>query len=130
MKFTAISEKIGSFGTIISAFGCASCFPVIGSLGAMIGLGFLAKYEGLFMNTLLPLFTVIALVSLAMSWWSHRQHFRGILGIAGPLLVLVAIYLLRNNWSTYVFYMALALMLVVGLWNLVSPPDKKCALPQ
>ena len=29
-----LSEKVGSFGTIVAAMGCASCFPAIASLGA------------------------------------------------------------------------------------------------
>lgn len=128
MRLTAISEKLGSLGAIVSAMGCASCFPVLGSLGATIGLGFLAKFEGLFINTLLPIFAVIALVSVAISWWSHRQHIRGILGVAGPVMVLATLYLFwTDSWSTYMFYFALALMFAVGVWDVVSPPNKKCA---
>jgi mercuric ion transport protein len=130
MKFTAITEKIGSFGAIVSAMGCASCFPELGSFGATIGLGFLARFEGLFINTLLPIFAVIALVSIVLSWLSHRQHIRGILGVAGPLMVLATLYLFwGDKWSTYMFYFALALMFAVGIWDFVSPPNKKCMIP-
>jgi len=130
MRLTAISEKLGSLGAIVSAMGCASCFPILGSLGATIGLGFLAKFEGLFINTLLPIFAVIALVSVTISWWSHRQHIRGILGVAGPVMVLATLYLFwTDSWSTYMFYFALALMFAVGVWDVVSPPNRKCAPP-
>ena len=53
-----LSEKVGSFGTIVAAMGCASCFPAIASLGASLGLGFLSQFEGLFINTLLPIFAI------------------------------------------------------------------------
>tara|TARA_R110002074_G_scaffold145034_1_gene293315 strand:+ start:181609 stop:181812 length:204 start_codon:yes stop_codon:yes gene_type:complete len=67
MRLTAISEKFASLGVIVSAMGCASCFPLLGFFGATIGLGFLAQFEGLFINTLLPIFAVIALVSVSLS---------------------------------------------------------------
>ena len=53
---TRIGEKVSSLGALVSAMGCAMCFPAIASLGATVGLGFLSQWEGLFINTLLPLF--------------------------------------------------------------------------
>src|ERR1700693_5823293 len=42
---TRIADKAGALGAIVSAMGCAACFPAIASLGAAIGLGFLSHYE-------------------------------------------------------------------------------------
>lgn len=127
MKLSSISEKVGSLGAIVSAMGCASCFPALGALGATFGLGFLAQFEGLFINTLLPLFAVVALASVLFSWWFHRRHFRGALGVAGPLMVLATLYLFwTDTWSTYMFYFALALMLSVSLWDVFDPPTRAC----
>ena len=39
----------------------SSLFEKLGSVGATLGLGFLAQLEGLFINKLLPIFAVIAL---------------------------------------------------------------------
>ena len=83
MKLSSITEKFGSIGAIVAAMGCAYCFPILGSLGATLGLGFLAQFEGVFINKLLPIFAVIALISVVVSWVSHKQHIRGLLGIAG-----------------------------------------------
>lgn len=128
MKLSSITEKFGSIGAIVAAMGCASCFPILGSLGATLGLGFLAQFEGVFINKLLPIFAVIALISVVVSWVSHKQHIRGLLGIAGPLMVLATLYLFWTaSWSTYMFYFALALMLSVALWDFVSPPHKVCS---
>jgi mercuric ion transport protein len=127
MKLSAISEKIGSLGAFVSAMGCASCFPALGALGATLGLGFLAQFEGLFINTLLPIFAVVALASVLLSWWFHRRHFRGVLGAAGPLMVLATLYLFWTAaWSTYMFYVALALTLSVSLWDVFDPPARAC----
>ena len=58
-----LGDKTGALGTLVSAMGCAACFPAIASLGAAVGLGFLSHWEGLFINTLLPLFAAVALVA-------------------------------------------------------------------
>ena len=63
---TRIADKTGTFGSIVSAFGCAACFPAIASIGAALGLGFLQEYEGLFISRLMPLFAAIALVANAL----------------------------------------------------------------
>ena len=128
MKLSAVTEKFGSLGAIVSAMGCASCFPALGSLGAAIGLGALAPFEGMFINTLLPIFAVVALLSVLASWLSHRKTLRTVLGLAGPLMVLATLYLFWfQEWSTYMFYFALALMLAVSLWDLFSPPARVCS---
>lgn len=46
-----LGDKAGVLGTLVSAMGCAACFPGIASLGAAVGLGFLSQLEGLFINT-------------------------------------------------------------------------------
>lgn len=127
MQLPPLSEKLGTLGTVLSAMGCASCFPVLGALGSALGMGFLAQFEGLFINTLLPAFAAIALAAALASWWSHRQHLRGALTSAGPIMVLATLYLFwSDSWSSYLFYAALSLMSAVAVWNLVSPPRRTC----
>ncbi|EEM5327477.1 hypothetical protein GKT77_24610 [Salmonella enterica] len=38
---TRIADKTGALGSVVSAMGCAACFPALASFGAAIGLGFL-----------------------------------------------------------------------------------------
>ena len=122
-----LSEKIGSFGTILGAMGCASCFPAIASLGASLGLGFLSRFEGLFINTLIPIFAILALVANLTSAWFHRRFGRMLLGVAGPLMVLATLYLFwTDNWSTYMFYLGLAMMFAVSIIDIVAPPKRAC----
>lgn len=126
MQISQLSEKFGFLGAIVAAMGYASCFPLLGAIGATLGLGFLAQFEGLFINTLLPIFALIALISVLISWWSHRNHLRGLLGIADPLMVLATLYLFWvDDWSTDMFYGALVLMLIMTVWGWLSPP-KQC----
>ena len=130
MRIPALFKNFGSLGAVVSAMGCASCFPVLGSLGATLGLGFLAQFEGVFINTLLPVFAGIALASALISWASHKQHFRGLLSVAGSVMVLATLYFFwAEAWSTYMFYFGLALMFSVSVFDFVSPPTKTCKAP-
>ena len=128
--------KAGALGSLVSAMGCAACFPALATLGGAIGLGFLAQWEGLFITTLLPLFAAIALVANAVSWFSHRRWWRGVLGITGPLLVLLAALLMRfyGVQTAALLYVGLAFMADVAIWELVAPArsgsSASCELPQ
>ena len=124
---TRLADKVGSIGSVISAMGCAMCFPAIASLGAALGLGFLSLYEGLFINTLLPIFAGVGLTANALGYISHRQWHRSVLGMIGPALVLVTLYpLWQYGWSTDLFYAGLLLMLAVSVWDIASPVHRVC----
>lgn len=128
MRFSSLIDKSGTLGAIVAAMGCASYFPAIAALGASVGLGFLGHYEGLFINTLLPVFAGIALGANILSFFSHRIWYRLLAGIAGPSMVLATLYLFwTDNWSSYLFYAGLAMMLAVSIWDIVSPPRRVCA---
>jgi mercuric ion transport protein len=122
------SDKAGAFGSVVAAASCPACFPAIASLGAAAGLGFLSAYEGLMLNTLLPLFAGIALVANALGWLSHRKWLRAILGMIGPALVLGSMLLFFGQWWTArVLYTGLAFMVGVSLLDLIRPAAKRCS---
>ena len=124
---TRVADKAGAAGAIISAMGCAMCFPALASLGAAIGLGFLNHYEGLLFNTLLPLFVGIALLANALGWLSHRQWHRSALGMLGPVIVLAARYPLWHfGWHNDLLYAGLAIMFAVSIWDFISPANRRC----
>lgn len=122
-----IADKTGALGSIISAMGCAACFPAIASFGAAIGLGFLSEYEGLFISRLLPSFAFIALLANAFGWLSHRQWHRSLLGMIGPSMVLAAtVWFLGNWWTANLMYTGLVLMAGVSIWDVFSPTNRRC----
>ena len=122
-----IADKAGALGALVSAMGCAMCFPALASLGASIGLGFLSRWEGLFVNTLLPAFAWLALVINALGWFSHRQWHRSALGMLGPTVLLLSLYpWFQYGWSSYATYSGIGLMLAVSVWDLVSPANRRC----
>lgn len=123
-----LGETSGALGAVVAAMGCSMCFPALASIGAALGLGFLAQWEGLFLNTLLPLFAVIALVANLLGWFAHRQWHRTLLGLVGPVVVLLSMYpWFQYAWSTWTLYTGLALMLLVAIWDLVAPAHRRCA---
>ena len=118
----SIGNKAGGLGSIVSAMGCAACFPAIASFGGAIGLGFLSQYEGVFITVLLPLFASLALLANALGWLKHRQWHRSVLGMVGPVIVLVATYTVAEK----LLYVGLAAMVAVSIWDFVSPASRRC----
>ncbi|BAN69942.1 organomercurial transporter MerC [endosymbiont of unidentified scaly snail isolate Monju] len=128
MWFARLFENAGAFGSVLAALSCASCFPALGALGAALGLSGLARFEGMALNTLLPVFAGIALAANVLGFLSHRVWHRLLAGIAGPAMVLATLYLFwTEDWSTWMFYAGLVLMVVVAIADLVSPPGgRRC----
>ncbi len=121
-------DKGGVVGTVIAAASCPACFPALASLGSALGLGFLAEYEGLLISTLLPIFAGAALVANGMAWFSHRHWFRCVIGMAGPVMVLLAVLFFMGQWWTpRLLYPGLALMVAVSLWDLFARRRPVCA---
>ena len=124
---TRLFDKTGAVGALTAAMGCASCFPALGSLASALGFGFLAQFEGIFVNTLLPIFASIALAANVLSFFTHKIWYRGLLGAAGPIMVLLTMYpLWFYDWSTYLFYTGIALMIAISVWDIISPAHKHC----
>ena len=90
-ELTRFSDKAEGLATLTAAMGCASCFSALGSLASSIGMGFLAQYEGIFVNTLLPFFAAVVVFMNAIAFMAHRVWYRGLAGISGPMMVLPCI---------------------------------------
>ena len=129
---TRIADKVGAFGSIISAMSCAMCFPALASIGAAVGLGFMAQWEPVFIR-IFPFMAAIALLANVLGWRSHRQLLRSLLGSTGPLTALIgwAAFvsgLLAKNHARSVLYAGLAIMLAASIWDMVSPASRRCGL--
>jgi mercuric ion transport protein len=122
MSITRVLDKTSSFGSLVAAMSCAGCFPALGSLGAALGLGFLGQYEGFLFRKLLPGLALLALLVNAWAWYRHRQFARGLLSVAGPIAVLSALLVFwSRDWSIYLFYAGIVLMLVASILDLLRP---------
>jgi len=126
---TRAADKAGVVGTVVSAAACPACFPALASLGAAMGLGVFAQYEGMVVTTLLPLFAAVALLANALGWLRHRQWHRSLLGMIGPAIVLSALLLFPGEeWFDKLLYVGLACMVGVSLWDIFSPANKRCGV--
>lgn len=126
-----ILDKVGVGAIFVAALSCAACFPALGSLAATLGLGFLSQLEGVMLNKLLPLFAVLALQINGYAWYRHRIHWRGFLSAFGPLAILATLYpLWQYGWSTYLFYAALILMLILSVIDFVWPAQPHCTIQE
>lgn len=125
-----MTDKVGVVGTVVSTMACAMCFPALGAIGAALGLGFLSRWEDVFIKVL-PLFAVLVLIANGLGWLAHRQWHRSALGMIGPILVLIGWVslmsgVLAHGPARVVLYAGLAVMVVVAVWDLVSPSSRRC----
>ncbi|GEK78646.1 mercury transporter MerC [Pseudoalteromonas atlantica] len=117
-----ILDKVSSGGVWLAALSCTGCFPALGSLASALGLGFLSHFEGIAVNTLLPIFATLALLVNLYNWYKNQNHARGILGVIGPIAVLLTLYpLWQYEWSTYLFYVGICLMIVMSVLDIFKP---------
>ena len=124
---TRVSDKAGMIGTILSAFSCAACFPAIAGIGAALGLGFLSQWEWTIIVTWFPLFALLVIFANVLGYFSHKQWHRTVLGLIGPVLVLLSLYpLFKYAWSTYVTYGGIIIMLLFSIWDMFSPANVRC----
>lgn len=113
-------EKTGSFGSIVAAAACPVCFPKLALLGAIFGMGTLAKYETAFFIAAHVL-VVLAMVGHVVSY--KRHHNRALLTLAGGSVALFFI-------SLYVFgvelltYMAFAGLITATVWLMFE--NRRC----
>ena len=128
--FPRIADKTGVLGSIVGAMSCGACFPALASLGAALGLGFLADYEGLFITTLIPLFAGIALLANALGWLRHRNWLRSVLGMIGPIVVLASTqFFMGQPWNENLLYLGMALMVGVSLWDIFGRSKRTSDAP-
>ncbi|MDO6721366.1 organomercurial transporter MerC [Psychrosphaera sp. 1_MG-2023] len=119
-------DKVSLGGVWLATLSCTACFPALGALASTLGLGFLSTYEGIAVNSLLPLFATLALVVNIYGWVQHHNHSRGALSIAGPTLILLTLYpLWQYSWSTYLFYAGLGIMVVTSIFDIVKPTTRQ-----
>ena len=114
-------EKTGTVGAVIAALACPICFPKIALIGAAIGLGALAPFEGYIAIGVQVLF-ILALVGQVLSYPRHRNRWLLGLSVFATALLFVAYYLYV---STALLELSLALLIGASIWLVVE--NRKCA---
>src|SRR5882724_353662 len=84
-------DRIGSLGALLAAVACPACFPLFAAVGAALGFGALARFEG-FIFYLLQAFAVISLIGLAVAYRQHRRLAPLLLGAVSVAALGFAFY--------------------------------------
>ena len=127
LLITRLGDKSGALAAVIAAMGCSFCFPAIASLGATIGLGFLAQWEGFLLTKVLPGAAILTLLVNVLGYFHHRQWYRSVAGIIGPTVILLILnFWFATYWRTDAIYAALGLMIVVSIWDIFWPTNSHC----
>ncbi len=129
-----ILDKTGVLGTIVSGLSCTMCFPALASIGAAVGLGFLSRWEGFFVHILIPVFLVIILLANSLGWFAHHQWQRSLLEDIGPVIALfgdqgMVQHFLPVEMARILLYAGLVFMVMIAIWDMVSPAHKRCPVP-
>ena len=84
-------EKLGTFGAVVAAILCPICFPKLALIGAALGLGVLAPFEGWF-AVASQVFLVVAALGHLIIYRRHRNMGVPALALLGVLLVLGSLW--------------------------------------
>ncbi len=118
-------DRFGALGTLIAAAACPICFPKLALIGALIGLGALAKYEYYFYIAF-HVFALVTFTGILLAYRKQRNLNILILAFASIALFFISLYLIVNE---YLSYLALAGLVASVIWQLLEA--KKCSeLPQ
>jgi mercuric ion transport protein len=111
----AYLDKLGSFGSVVTAAACPGCFPHLAAVGTLVGLGVLGSYESrIFLAT--KILVALAIVGHVVSYRTQRNLALLVLGAGGGVLFFSGMYLFRSEGVTY---LGLAAMLLASATDLV-----------
>ena len=115
-------ENFGSFGAIVAAAACPICFPKLALLGAIFGLGALAKYEVAFFYSAQALI-MIALIGHIISYKKVQNRPLFALAIISAVLFFTSLYVFVSENLSYV---ALTGLVAATIWMIVE--SRRCAM--
>ena len=118
---SGILEKVGSVGTFITAAACPVCWPLFASIGATLGLGVLAPFEGIMMTIVFPAFVIISIVGTILSFINHRTYLPLAVSLVSAALILYGFY---GGWNLILMYIGIFGLLAGSVLGFFA--NKKC----
>jgi mercuric ion transport protein len=109
-------EKLGTVGALLAAILCPVCFPKLALIGALLGLGALAPYEGWFAAAA-QVFLVIAFVGHVVAHRRHRNAAIPLLAGVGVALVLGSLWL---HYVEALVYAGLGAVVAATFWSVLA----------
>ena len=115
-------EKVGVLGSIFGAVAAAApcCLPLLASVGASLGLGALARFQGPIVY-LVQVFVSLAVIGAFIGFLQHKKW--------GPLVIATIsagfiFYAYNVQLSQVLVYSGLLGLVVAAVWNTVE--GRKC----
>ncbi len=108
-------EKIGSFGTIITAAACPVCWPLFIPIGSALGLGILQPYEGFMMNIIFPIFVMITFIGSFLSYRIHKSLYPLIITNLSVIFILFGFYIDWNRMLMYIGIIGVIMGSIAGI---------------
>jgi mercuric ion transport protein len=113
-------EKFGTGGALVAALACPICFPKLALVGAAVGLGAFAPYEGYLAIGVQVLF-VLALIGHVAAFRAHGNRRLLLLAVAATLVLFAGFYVIP---SSFLLQVALCGLIVASVWHVVAM--KRC----
>ena len=117
----SIFEKFGTVGAVVAAAACPICFPKVALVGAAVGFGALAPFEGYIAVGVQILF-VLAFVGQMLAFPRHRNRWLLALSAVTTAFLFAAYYLFS---SSILLQVSLAGLVVASIWLVVE--SRRCA---
>ena len=114
-------EKLGTIGALLAAIVCPICFPKLALIGAALGLGALAPFEGWFAAAA-QVFLVLAVMGHLVAYRRHRSPWVPLLAGVGAALVLGALWVKYNE---ALVYLGLLAVVAATVWSVFAL--RKCS---
>ena len=116
-----IIEKAGSIGAIIGALACPICFPKFAIVGAAVGLGVLAPFEGYVAKGVQALY-LLAFIGQLVAFRQHENRWLLGLSLLTTLLLFSGYYVVP---SSLLLQLSLCGLMISSVWLVVE--QRRCA---
>lgn len=114
-------EKFGSGGAVLAALACPICFPKLAIIGAAVGLGTLAPYEG-YASIAVQALVVLAFAGQVVAFRVHRNRWLVAFSAMTTAALFVGYYVFP---STNLLLLALVALVVGSGWQVIEM--RRCA---
>lgn len=121
-------DKFGTVGGVFAAFAAAApcCLPLLATVGASLGLGFLMPYQSV-SEWFFQGFTFLALLGIVIGFHRHRQPLPLVVMLGAVAAILAYYHLLRE---ASLVYGGLAGLLVASILNHRAAKQCKACEPR
>jgi len=114
-------DRFGTAGAVVAAAACPICFPKLALVGAAVGLGVFAPFEGYVAMGVQVLF-VLVFIGQLLAFRRHRNRWLLALSSATTVLLFVGYYVVP---SSILLQVSLAGLVVASIWLAVEL--RRCA---